>query len=150
MHFVKAPDLTSRPPRSPRERVSGFAILGRTIDKARAELRGNLGEYHYDCPLDNLVFNFAGVTGADFLTEVEKGKSDAELAEWIAAHGVEHSKSEVEAWSDQMEKVSLYRDPKLGDFFKGECERLGLDPKRVSLFDMLDADDRASFDLAKR
>lgn len=150
MHFAKAPDLTRHPPRSPRERVGGYAILGRTIDKARAKLFGNIGEYQYDSPLDNLTFNFAGVTGSDFLVEVEKKKNDHELAEWISTHGTTRTESEVEKWSDKMEEVSLYRHPDFGDFFQGACEHLGLDPERVTLFDMLEADDRATFDLANR
>lgn len=144
----KPPNLTRHPPRSPRERVGGYVILGRTTDKARAKLQGDLGEYHYDCPLDNLLFGFAGVLGADFLAEVTKGCKDHELAEWISTHGTSHTTAEVEAWGDEMEKLSLFRDPEMGDFFRTECERLGLDPAKVSLFDMLEADDRASFDLA--
>src|SRR4029077_20935443 len=49
----KGKDLTKEPPRSPKTRVGGYVILGRTIDKCRALLWGNIGEYHFDCPLDN-------------------------------------------------------------------------------------------------
>ncbi len=49
-------DLTKQAPHSPRNRIAGFAIASRTVDKCRAESAGKLGEYHYDCPLDNVLF----------------------------------------------------------------------------------------------
>lgn len=45
-------DLTKQAPHSPRDRIGGFAIASRTVDKCRASQAGTLGEYHYDCPLD--------------------------------------------------------------------------------------------------
>lgn len=141
-----APDLTKEPPRSPRERVGGYAILGRTLDKGRASLNGNIGEYHYDCPLDNILFGFAGIEGDPLLEQIKAGHSDDELAEWVSSHGKNTSTEEANDWSDEAEEISLYQDPKMGDFFKEECERLGLDPTEASLFDMLEADDEASFE----
>jgi len=44
-----APNLTHRPPRSPRVRLGGYAILPRILDKGRAEL-------------DRHWFRFTGVT----------------------------------------------------------------------------------------
>jgi hypothetical protein len=59
-------DLTKEPPRSPKTRVGGYVILGRTIDKCRALLWGNIGEYHFDCPLDNMLFGWKRIIGDDF------------------------------------------------------------------------------------
>src|SRR5476649_2580706 len=73
---VKGKDLTKEPPRSPRVRVGGYAILARTFDKCCALIAWNIGEYHFDCPLDNMLFGFKGVKGDDFKAEVEKGASD--------------------------------------------------------------------------
>src|SRR5260370_1338966 len=64
-------DLTEESPRSPRIRVGGYAILGRTLDKCRALVAGNIGEYHFDCPLDNTLFGFKGVKGDDFKAQIE-------------------------------------------------------------------------------
>ncbi|MEA3186227.1 MAG: hypothetical protein QOD99_57, partial [Chthoniobacter sp.] len=75
-----APDLTKQAPRSPRLRIGGYAILGRTTDKCRALLSGNLGEYHFDCPLDNFLFGFKNVKGDDFKKQVDSGATDEELA----------------------------------------------------------------------
>ena len=37
---TNALDLTQRPPRSPRVRLGGYAILARCLDKGRATLAG--------------------------------------------------------------------------------------------------------------
>jgi len=37
-------NVIKEPPQSPRERISGFAIAERTLDKSRARLAQNLGE----------------------------------------------------------------------------------------------------------
>jgi len=57
-----APNLTHRPPRSPRVRLGGYAIPPRILDKGRAELAGTAGEYKYDNPMDRHWFRFTGVT----------------------------------------------------------------------------------------
>jgi hypothetical protein len=59
------PDLTQRPPRSPRVRLGGYAILARCLDKGRATLAGKNGEYNYACPLDMNWFTFAGLKPAE-------------------------------------------------------------------------------------
>ena len=51
-------DLTQRPPRSPRTRLGGFAILPRMLDKGRAIIAGTNGEYKYACPLDQRFLDF--------------------------------------------------------------------------------------------
>ena len=56
-----APDLTQRPPRSPRVRLGGYVLLPRMLDKGRATLAGTNGPYIYACPLDQRFLNFAGI-----------------------------------------------------------------------------------------
>src|SRR6188472_4604935 len=96
----KGKDLTKEPPRSPKTRVDGYVILGRTMDKCRALLWGNIGEYHFDCPLDNMLFGFKGIKGDDFKAAVEKGASDEEMVQWVNEHGAKKSPEEVKAWAD--------------------------------------------------
>ena len=43
---LNAPDLTKQPPRSPRVRLGGYAILPRMLDKGRATLADKNGEYN--------------------------------------------------------------------------------------------------------
>jgi hypothetical protein len=140
-----AKDLTKEAPRSPRLRIGGYAILARTADKCRALLWGDLGPYHYDCPLDNILFGFKGVRGDAFKAEVERGSTDEELAAWLDRNGTAKTPTEVKEWSDSVEKYSMNDDPEKKEFFASECEKLGLDPAKTTLFDWLEADDRASY-----
>src|SRR5437762_12566145 len=102
----KGKDLTKEPPRSPKTRVGGYAILGRTIDKCRALLGGNIGEYHFDCPLDNMLFGFKGIKGDDFKAFVETGTSDAEIATWVDRNGTPKSEGERRIWCEEMLKAN--------------------------------------------
>ena len=54
-------DLTKEHPRSVRDKWQGVVQLGRTVDKGKAEARGNVGDYHYNCPMDQAVFSFLGI-----------------------------------------------------------------------------------------
>ncbi len=140
-----APDLTKQPARSPRLRLGGFVIMARMIDKGRATINGTAGEYHFNCPLDNMLFGFKGVDGEDVRQVLESGASDAEVAAWITDHGERKSPAEIKTWSDATERASPHGDPEKREWFDAECARLGLDPAKSTLFDYLDADDRASF-----
>src|SRR5271169_1471043 len=92
-------DLTKEAPSSPRTRVAGYAILARMADKGRATLAGKNGEYHFDCPLDNMLFGFKEVKGSDVKKLLEEGASDADIAGWLEEHGASKTPAEVKAWS---------------------------------------------------
>ena len=141
---VTGKDLTKEAPRSPRIRVGGYAILGRTIDKCRAQVAGNIDEYHFDCPLDNTLFGFKGVKGNDFKAQIENGASDQQMAEWLDQNGEKKTPEEIKRWGDKVEADSLYNDPEKRDFFSEECKKLGLDPAKTTTFSWLEADDKAS------
>jgi len=91
-------DLTKQAPHSPRERTGGFAIADRTTDKCRASIAGTLGEYHYDCPLDNMLFSFKGITGAQFKTAVQAAKNYQDIGTWLLANGTKKTPAEIKAW----------------------------------------------------
>src|SRR5271154_6613052 len=92
-------DLTKEAPHSPRERFGGFAILGRTVDKCRASIAGTLGEYHYDCPLDNQLFDFKSINGSQFKTIVASAKTYEDVSTWLQGHGIPKTLQEIRAWS---------------------------------------------------
>jgi hypothetical protein len=141
----KGKDLTKEPPRSPKTRVDGYAILGRTIDKCRALLWGNIGEYHFDCPLDNMLFGFKGIKGDDFKAFVETGASDDEITKWVDRNGTPKSKEEKRAWSEEVMKENPYYNPEKRDWYVEQLQPLGLDPKTTPLFDWLETDDKVSY-----
>src|SRR5262249_28884899 len=137
-------DLTKESPRSPRIRVGDYAILGRTLDKCRALVGGNIGEYHFDCPLDNMLFGFKGVKGADFKAQIESGASDHAMVEWLNRNGQLKTGDEIKRWSDEVTPNNPYNDPEKREWFVAQVKPLGLDPKTTTLFDWLEVDDRAS------
>jgi hypothetical protein len=138
-------DLTRQAPHSPRERIAGFAIASRAVDKCRASLAGTLGEYHYDCPLDNMLFSFKGITGGQFKAAVQASKNYEDVGAWLRANGTTKTPAEIKAWSDEMEADSLMKNPEKRAYFIENCSKLGLNPQTNSTFDWLEADDRKSF-----
>ena len=138
-------DLTRQAPHSPRERVAGFAIASRTVDKCRASLAGKLGEYHYDCPLDNKLFSFKGINGAQFKAAVQAALNYEDVGTWLQANGTKKTPLEIKTWSDEMEAGSPIQNPEKRAFFIENCTKLGLNPEKSTTFDWLEADDRASF-----
>ena len=143
--LVTGKDLTKEAPRSPRIRIGGYVILGRTIDKCRALVAGDIGEYHFDCPLDNILFGFKGVNGADFKAQIENGASDQQMAEWLDQTGEKKTLEEIKRWSDETEATSPYNNPERRDWFIEQTKPLGLDPAKTTLFEWLEADDKASY-----
>ena len=138
-------NLTIQAPHSPRARVAGFAIADRATDKCRASIAGTLGEYHYDCPLDNVLFSFKGITGEQFKTAVQASTNYEDVGAWLQANGTAKTPVEIKTWSDEVEAGSMMKNPEKRAFFTEECKKLGLDPEKTSTFDWLEADDRASF-----
>ena len=141
---VTGKDLTKESPRSPRVRVGGYAILGRTLDKCRALVAGNIGEYHFDCPLDNMLFGFKGVKGVDFKAQIENGASDQQMAEWLDANGEKKTPEEIKSWGDKVEAENYSGNPERRAWFVEQLKPLNLDPEKTTLFDWLEADDKAS------
>ncbi len=143
---MHAKDLTKVPPRSANERIGGFVIIARTIDKCRAAVAGTHGEYHFDCPVDNILFGFKGIKGDDFKAYVAEDHTDEEIAMWVKENGTPKTDEEITAWGDAFKTDYSYStNPEKKEWFIGECTRLGLDPMKTTLFDYLDADDAVSF-----
>jgi hypothetical protein len=143
---LNAPDLTKRPPRSPRQRLGGYAILPRMLDKGRAKIADKNGEYHYACPLDQRFLEFAGIDPKALKKELAKGRGDGEILEWINTHSkTKTSAHEIAAWSALQEQRAP-ADPESRKFFNEVHAKLA--PKRVDIvtwFDLLDLDDYVSF-----
>ena len=138
-------DLTKEAPRSPRDRLGGYALMARMIDKGRADLQGNVGEYHYACPLDQMFFEFKGVQAEEVKKLLGSGASDQQIIDWFSSHGTTKTSAEIKAWSEGVEGYRPYDDPEKKEWFSGECAKVGLKPETSTLVDFLEADDRASF-----
>lgn len=143
--MTPAKDLSKEAPRSPRVRLRNYVILARTIDKCRASIAGTLGDYDFNCPLDNILFEFKHVKGEDFKYTVANSEHDDDIALWLDQAGTHRTEGEIEEWSEKVENFRPYDDPEKKDWFIGACQPLGLDPANTTLFEFLDADDKASF-----
>ena len=141
---LQTPDLTQHPPRSPRVRLGGYAILPRMLDKGRATLAGKPGEYHYACPLDHQFLDFVGIDPEALKAELRQ--SDTDVLAWIQQHAKNKpTPPEINAWTHWQE--SRAPDNTEGREYFNEMHK-SAGPKRddiVTWFDVLDLDDYVSF-----
>jgi hypothetical protein len=143
---IQSLDLTKQPPRSPRVRLGGYAILARCLDKGRATINGKNGEYHYACPLDQHVLEFAGIDPEAMKKELAAGKGDGEILEWIQANA-KHKRTapEIAAWSAYHDQRAP-SDPEGREYLNSIHAKVA--PKREDIsswFDVLDVDDFVSY-----
>lgn len=143
---LNAPDLTARPPRSTRQRLGGYAILPRMLDKGRATIAEKNGEYHYNCPLDQRLLAFAGIDAEALKAELASGKGDGEILEWINSNSITKPQPwEIAAWSAHQDGRGP-ADLESREFFDGLLGKLSKTREDiVSWFDLLDLDDYVSF-----
>ena len=146
MALKNGTDLTQQPPRSPRVRLGGYAILPRMLDKGRATIAGKNGEYNYACPLDERFLEFTGINPDALKKELAAGKGDGEILEWIQKNA-QHKRTEPEiaAWS-QFAEQRVPEDVESREYFNELHKKTA--PKREdvkSWFDLLDVDDYVSF-----
>ena len=143
---LNAPDFTQHPPRSPRCRLGGFVHLPRLLDKARAHAAGKLGEYKWNCALDQRFTAFTGVDIEALFTEVKKGRSDTEMLAWVMeASKPKHAAWEIAAWSEWMTNLAAGNEARHA-MFAEEIKRNA--PGRediVTFFDRLELDDFVSY-----
>ena len=146
MVSLHSPNLTQHPPRSPRTRLGSYAILPRMLDKGRATLASNNGDYHFNCPLDQRFTGFVGIDAEALKAELAKGKGDGEILEWISAHSTTKPKPwEIAAWSAYQESRGP-DDLEGREFFNSLLAKLSKTREDIlGWFDLLDLDDYVSF-----
>ncbi|MEY2543133.1 MAG: hypothetical protein QOE81_594 [Verrucomicrobiota bacterium] len=140
-------DLTERPPRSFRVRLGNYVILARMLDKGRAQLAKKNGEYNYNSSTDQHVVKFLGFDPDALLKELEAGKGDWEILEWVQAHSkTPRGPWEIEAWSASMEKRGPDSDAETLALFAeyvGQLSKTREDVK--SWFEAIELDDHVTF-----
>ena len=92
-------DLTSSYPRSVNDKIAGVVMLARTADKAKAKAHGNIGEYHYNCPMDAAVFTFLGIDHEKFLETVTNAKDDGAIEAFAQEHASKKTAAEIAEWN---------------------------------------------------
>jgi hypothetical protein len=141
------PDLTQRPPRSPRVRLGGYVILARVLDKGRAELAGKLGEYVYNGGTDKHWFRFTGIDSEALKQELATGKSDGDILTWVQDNAPHKRQPwEIQQWSAYFNERGPDSDTETLEFFiklVGGLSKTREDIK--TWFDYLDLDDHVTF-----
>lgn len=146
MVAYKTPDLTQHPPRSPRIRLGGFAVLPRIIDKTRAHLAGKCGEYKWNNPLDQRLFKFLGVTAEEFLAAVQAAPSDTAVLAWVSAHSRPvRQEWEILAWTSWIDNLAPGDARRHSMFLEDITAKCPHREDIRTLFDRLDMDDYVTF-----
>ncbi|MCX5985797.1 MAG: DUF5069 domain-containing protein [Chloroflexi bacterium] len=69
-------DLAKMQPRTPCTMIAGLAMAARTADKAREANAGTLGQFKYNCSMDNKLFAFAGIDPSEYQSAVASTEDD--------------------------------------------------------------------------
>ena len=142
-----APDLTKRPPRSPRVRLGGYVMLARIVDKGRADIAGTAGEYKFNNPMDHHFFRFTGLTAEAVREQIASGKGDGEIVEWVLDTApIKRTPWEIQHWSDWLDRRGPDGDVETLEFFAkrvGDISKTREDVR--TWFDYLDLDDHVTF-----
>lgn len=138
-------DLSQRAPRSPYRRdVAEIFGLARMADKARAERAGTLGEYIYNCPIDQAITDFVGFTAEDFKEAAYQNPNDLELGDWVRENTRAHS-GEISQFNHRISNKGPENIKECAVF---KMALANAAPKRTDIttwFDLLDVDDEVSF-----
>jgi hypothetical protein len=135
-------DLTKSYPRSVRDTIGGVVMLARTADKAKALANGNVGEYHYNCPMDQAVFTFLAIDHEAFLAKVKLAASDTDIEDFVKLHTDLKGPEEIERFNADF----LAMKPAAGSAGAGAFEELrsAVAPERTDVTawaDLLDLDE---------
>ena len=143
---MDALDLTTRPPRSPRDPLPGLDLLmaARTVDKLRATLPGgNLGSYQIT-GFSSRLLEALDIPEALLREAIAAADSDAAVAAWIREHSNPARYAEINA---RLERPTVGERLGSAEFVARYPAATRLPPE-TSRLDLLVADDAEMF--AKR
>jgi hypothetical protein len=139
-----APDLRQAPPRSPHEKLDGYVIAARCLDKCRAFLVGQHGEYNFHpCGLAAFLWEFTGLTPDAFKDFVATGASDEEVANWLRSHSQVKDALAVIRWNNEMKCKRISELPdRYQEYFETYVPEFCKQPNKVRFFfDVYDAEE---------
>ena len=119
-----APNLTQRPPRSPRVRLGKY---------------NNPGDYHW--------FRFTGITPEALKAELATGKGDGEMLAWIQENAPnKRTPWEIQQWSAYFSERGPDSDVETLEMFADRMKKFNPIREDVKTwFDLLDLDDHVTF-----
>ena len=131
-------------PRSPRRTLGGYVLAARAVDKCRADLVGTQGEYHSNCPLDQLWLKFAEIDYHVFRAFVATGATDTEIDEWIGKHAKKRPRMDIVVWNNKQRDLRLSDlSPALQEHMEDYIESFVPSHRRVyTWFDVYDLEEQ--------
>ena len=135
-------DLTKTVPRSVKDlSMGGIVMLARTTDKARASAAGTVGEYHYNCGMDQKVLAFVGVDHEEF-AKLASTNDDAKLLATLRARFLKKSPAEIAHFNEDYLKLSPDKGSDSEKYFLDLRTKLAPDRTDITTWpDLLDLDE---------
>jgi len=135
-------DLTKNHPRSVKHPLAGVIQAARTCDKARAFNAGALGEYHYNCPMDQALFRFLGTEHAEFARKAAE-LGEAEFEGWLRdAFLSKKSAAEIERWNREWLAHAPDKGSEAESYFLDLRDRIAPGRSDITTWaDLLDAEE---------
>ncbi|MDQ6944572.1 MAG: DUF5069 domain-containing protein [Candidatus Eremiobacteraeota bacterium] len=138
-------DLTTRPPRAPRETLAGVAFMPRTIDKLRAEMPGgNMGKYlNRSDGLSAVMCKRISVDMDELRAVVASADSEDDVAAWLRERVSPELAAETSA---KLATLTMDRlPPEFQERVRKNHPVLAHRPELNTFFDIFDADDAVAF-----
>ncbi len=138
-------DLTTRPPRGPRETLAGLAFMPRTIDKLRAEMPGgNMGKYlNRPDGMSAVLCKRTGIDMEELRAVVTAAAGEEDVAAWLRERVSPELAGETSA------KLATLAMDRLPPEFQARVREnhpvLMRRPELVTFFDIFEADDADVF-----
>lgn len=139
-----AKDLRKQPPRSPHDKLGGYVIAARSLDKCRAFLTGINGEYNFHpCGLAAFLWEFTGITPDAFKDFVATGSGDEEVASWVRSNSKVKDALAVIRWNNEMKCKRISELPDgYQEFYENYVPQFCPQPDKVRFFfDVYDAEE---------
>jgi len=135
-------DLTKSVPRSVKDlSMGGIVMLARTTDKARASAAGTVGEYHYNCGMDQKVLAFVGVDNEEF-AKLASTNDDGKLLAQLRQRFLKKSPAEIAAFNEDYLKLSPDKGSDSEKYFLDLRTKLAPDRTDITTWpDLLDLDE---------
>ena len=138
------PTITSTVPRSVHEKYLGVVQLARTIDKAKMAGNGTIGEYHYNCPMDQALFTEFGMDAKLLSDAVASDAKNAGKASAVEAYVKPLIEKKSKADIERFNQTTLTHKPTGESLAAFNALRAQIAPDRTDVTtwpDLLDLDE---------
>ncbi len=136
--------ITTAYPRSVHEKYLGIVQLARTIDKAKMVADGTIGEYHYNCPMDQALFTEFGIDGKKLAAVVSDVAKNAGHAPSIEAYVKPLVQKKTQLELERFNRDTLGHKPTGESLTSFNAARAKIAPDRTDVTtwpDLLDLDE---------